>query len=80
MRLKNTEIKSLDYIPLTLSYISNLGAIFLLIHQYNMWNNISSASMGFQIGYWIVNVIFGSLFILSVLLLVMTHPQELKNR
>jgi len=45
-----------------------------------MWNNISSASMGFQIGYWIVNVIFGLMFLSSLLLIVLTHPQEFKNR
>jgi len=80
MRVKTTEIKSLDYIPLTFSYICNLCSLYLLIHQYNVLNKISSASIELQLMYWGVNVIYGLMFLSSLLLIVKTHPQELKNR
>lgn len=76
MRIKNNDIKISDYIPLGASYLCNLGMIFLLVHQYR----VPAVSTEFQLIYWSVNVLFGLLFISTLVLIVKTHPQELNNR
>lgn len=76
MRIKNNDIKISDYIPLGASYLCNLGMIFLLVHQYR----VPAVSTELQLIYWSVNVLFGILFISTLVLIVKTHPQELNNR
>ena len=80
MRIKNNDIKISDYLPLGASYLCNLGLIFLLVHQYRMLDRIPAVSTELQISYWGVNVLFGLLFISTLVLIVKTHPQELNNR
>ena len=80
MRIKNNDIKISDYLPLGASYLCNLGLIFLLVHQYRMLDRIPAASTELLISYWGVNVLFGILFISTLVLIVKTHPQELNNR
>ena len=80
MRIKNNDIKISDYIPLSASYLCNLGMIFMLVHQYRMFDRIPAASTELQLMYWGVNVLFGLLFISTLVLIVKTHPQELNNR
>ena len=80
MRYKTKSIKVWDYIPVTGSYICNICAIYLLVHQYNVIDKIQSASIEMQIMYWGVNGVFGIMYLISLLLMIKTHPLVLSTR
>ena len=79
MRIKNNDIKVLDFIPLISAYICSLAALYLLTGNLGVLEKVSIASTELQIIYWGMNVVYFLFFLLSLLLIVRTNPFILRN-